>query len=67
MSILAGMFQARRQDSVTGGHKEFFGGHENFIYVNQTKKVKTKKKVFGLKISTNSGFYPKYCSIFQKF
>ena len=43
-----------------------FGGHEKFIYVNlrgareayssveQTKKVKTKKKVFSTKISTNS-------------
>ena len=62
--------QARRQDSVTGeGGTENFGGHEKFNYVNsrgaqevyssmdQTKKVKTKKRKKGLrpKISTNSG------------
>ena len=49
--------QARRQDSVTGGEL-ILGGHEKFIYMNlrghgarevyssmdQTKKVKTKKK-----------------------
>ena len=27
-------FQARRQDSVTGGAEINFGGHEKFIYVN---------------------------------
>ena len=57
--------QDRRQDSVTGGAEiNFLGGHEKFIYVNsrrgtrareiyssvdQTNKVKTKKKGFHFK------------------
>ena len=62
--------QARRQESVTGGAEiNFEGAREDkkFMYVNsrgareiyssvdQTYKVKNKKKVFSSKISTNSG------------
>ena len=71
--------QTRRQDSVIGRAEINFGGHEKFIYVNsrgarkvywsmdQTKKVKTKKKVFSTKISTNSGCRLKIPAIFHKF
>ena len=50
ISIILG-YQARRQDSVTGGggHKEIWGGAREldlreFESVDQTKKVKTKKR-----------------------
>ena len=63
-----------------GGAEINLGGHEKFIYVNargqgarkvyssvdQTKKVKTKKKVFNTKISTNSGCRLKILAIFHE-
>ena len=68
------LMQARRQDSVTGGGAEInFGGRAREVYlcefesVDQTKKVKTKKKVFSLKISTNFGFHLKILAIFHEF
>ena len=45
-------------------------GHGGTIYssVDQTNKVKTKKKkVFSSKISTNSGFHLKILAIFHEF
>ena len=55
--------QARCQNSVTRGAEINFGGtrevylREFFKSGDQTKKVKTKKKVFSSKIFTNSGFH----------
>ena len=75
--------QARRQDRVTGGGAGInFGGarevslcefergtgsREIYSSVDQPKKVKTKKKVFGSKISTNSGCHLKILAIFHEF
>ena len=54
--------QTRRQDSVTRGAEINFGGAREvylleFKNVDQTKNVKTKKKVFSSKFYTNSGFH----------
>ena len=72
----------RRQDSVTAGARnkswgvrevylsEFergAGAQEIYSSVDQTNKVKTKKKVFCFKISTNSGYRLKILSIFHEF
>ena len=57
------LMQARCQNSVTRGAEINFGGtrevylREFFKSGDQTKKVKTKKKVFSSKIFTNSGFH----------
>ena len=74
--------RARRQDSVTGGAEIKFvgarevylcefekgtGAREIYSSVDQTKKLKTKKKVFSTKISTNSGYRLKIPTIFHEF
>ena len=43
------------------------GAREIYSSVDQTKKVKTKKKVFSTKISTNSGYRLKIFAIFHEF
>ena len=48
-----GEVQAGRQDSVTGGHKQFLLGHKKFNAPNLI--VWTKKQRFSLRIFTNSG------------
>ena len=63
--------QARRQDSETGGAREvylceFEGAREVNLSMDQTKKVKTKKKGLRLKISTNFGCL-KIFAIFHEF
>ena len=65
--------QARRQDSVTGGgggetERNFGGAREVYSSMDQTKKVKTKKRKKGLrpKISTNSGCRLKILAIFDE-
>ena len=61
---------ARSQDSVTRGAEINFGGAQEvcvkeFKSVDQTKKVKTKKKkVFSSKIFTNFGFHLKILRLF---
>ena len=45
--------QARRQDSVTGGHKQIWAGHKKFIASNSREW--TKKQRFLSQISTMSG------------
>ena len=64
-----------------GGRINFWVGHEKFVYVNsrgagareiyfsvdQTNKVKTKKKVFSSKIFTNFGYPLKILAIFHEF
>ena len=43
-------------------------GHEKiYSSVDQTKKVKTKKKVFSTKVYTNSGYGLKILAIFLEF
>ena len=75
--------QARRQDSVTGGgsRDKFWGAREVYVCdfesgtgareiyssVNQTNKVKTKKKVFSSNISTNSSYRRRILAIFHEF
>ena len=73
--------QAWLQDSVTGGKKKILGAREIYscefekgtgareIYssVDQTKKVKTKKKVFSTKNYTNSGYGLEILAIFLEF
>ena len=61
--------QARRQDRMTGGGAEinFGGAREVYSSVDQTKKVKTKKKAFSTNIFTNSGYRLKRLAIFHKF
>ena len=53
-----------------GARNEFWGAREvylgEFESVDQTKKVKTKKKVFSSKIFTNSGFHLKILAIFRE-
>ena len=80
--LILNLNQARCQDSVTGGgggRNKFWGGTRSFCYVNskgarevcssvdQTKKVKTKKKVFSPNISTNSGCRFNILAIFHEF
>ena len=43
------------------------GAREIYSSVDQTNKMKTKKKVFSSKISTNSGYRLKILAIFHKF
>ena len=43
------------------------GAREIYSSVNQTNKVKTKKKVFSSKIFTNSGYRLKILAIFHEF
>ena len=62
-----------------GGRYKFGKGHEKVINVNsggareiyssvdQTNKVKTKKKIFSSKISTNSGYRLKILAMFHEF
>ena len=75
--------QAQRQDSVTGGGEEINFGEAREVYlcefergtglrevyssVDQTKKVKTKKKVLSTKIFTNSCCRLKILAIFREF
>ena len=80
--IVIAALQARRQDSVTRGAEiNFRGAREVYLCefekgtrareicyrVDQTNKVKTKKKVFCSKIFTNSGYRLKILSIFHEF
>ena len=43
------------------------GARETYSSVDQTKKVKTKKKVFNTKVSTNTGYRLKILAIFLEF
>ena len=43
------------------------GAQEIYSSVDQTNKVKTKKKIFSSKISTNSGYRLKIHAIFDEF
>ena len=49
------------------GRNKFWGAREVYSSVDQTKKVKIKKKVFSTNISANSGCRLKILTIFHEF
>ena len=76
------LIQTLHQDSLTGGAEINFRGFEKFIYMNSrgvggtrnlfqqcgsNEQGEDQKKVFSLKISTNSSYCVKILAIFHEF